>query len=161
MNQLQQPQPEQEQTEADQTAKVGATELTSESNTWELAESALMRRIQEAEELLANLDTDDLETIKKINEIGEAEAGRLRDAEATETDRLDMEQILAEIAADKAEDDERWPDDEYDFDPREDDYEDEETEDPLAGDVDAWVNPNETRTKEQEAYDARHMPNPH
>lgn len=42
-----------------------------------------------------------------------------------------------------------------------DGYDDEDNEDPLAGDVDKWVHPDETRTDEQIAHDEKYKVDPY
>jgi len=44
--------------------------------------------------------------------------------------------------------------------PKQEEQEDDEDEDPLEGDVDEWVHPDETRTDEQIAYDERYALEP-
>jgi hypothetical protein len=52
-------------------------------------------------------------------------------------------------------------DDYDDYHDREDEYDDEDTEDPLAGDVDRWVHPDETRTDAQIAHDEKYAVRPY
>lgn len=90
------------------------------------------------EDMQGKLDSNNHEDWEEIYNLGVEENARI-EAEL-EDDRPDFGD--EEVG--------RWTDEEmYD------------TEDPLASDVDTWVHPNKTRTEEQEAYDDRHMPNPH
>lgn len=148
MTHLQEPQPT---NQPDYEPQTGAPEVSAEpALEWTLAEELIDRELEAAESdadrtywegMQGKLDSDNPEDWEEIYNLGVKENARIEE---------ELDDDPRNEAHDPYDD---WGDD--------DGYEDDDTEDPLEGDVDKWVHQDETRTDAQIERDERYAIEPY